>query len=783
MLATRALPSSQSIKTVTVQFTPRLSQRKILEYKRGKLGISAVPGSGKTHTLSALTARIIEGGQLEAEQEVLIVTLVNSAVDNFSARVGQFIKARGLIPQLGYRVRTLHGLAHDIVREDPPLVGLDKKFTIVDDTASSSLVHDAASSWVRAHPDFRDAFLSPGLDDYQHRKVHNRDWPDLVESVAVSFIRSAKDRLLSPERLRLELERQPSGLPLARMGLEIYSDYQRALTYRGAVDFDDLIRLACAMLEASTELLERLRYRWPFILEDEAQDSSEIQQKIISSLAGDDGNWVRVGDPNQAIFETFTTANPRLLLDFIRNNRHVDMPESGRCQPSIMNLANHLIDWVMSQHPHAETRDALNLPYIKPAPRDDPQPNPQNDPGGVKFISGKYTPEEEVKQVVSSIEAWLPQHKDLTVAVLTSTNDHAAHVVEALKRRNIEYRELLRSTSPTRAAAGALSHVLSYLAAPESSSKLAMAYRVWRREWRQHDWREALISDVSGVLRKSKNVEDFLYPNAPLPRRGYEAVRRRTEAGTGNTALVAGVVADLAEVSAELAAFRIVIGRWHGATILPIDQLVLTLAPEIFASPADLALAHKLALVLRQVADENPTWRLPELAASLHEIARNERRFIGFSTDDSGFNPDNYKGVVVVSTMHKAKGLEWDRVYLMAMNNYDYPSNEPGDRFISEKWFLRDGLNLEAEALGQLHNAHAAGEFDYAEEGAATYRARLDYVRERLRLVYVGITRARRELILTWNSGRGGDATPSLPFAALRGWWEAEYGEPGNPRD
>lgn len=763
---------------MTVQFTPRPSQRKILEYTRGRLGISAVPGSGKTHTLSALAARIIEGGQLEAQQEVLIVTLVNSAVDNFSARVGQFIRARGLIPQLGYRVRTLHGLAHDIIREDPPLVGLDKKFSIVDETASSSLVHEAANSWVRAHPDVRDAFLSPDLADYQRRRVYTKDWPDLVESIAVNFIKSSKDHLLSPERLGQILERQPLRLPLADMGLEIYSAYQRALTYRGAVDFDDLIRLACAMLETSTELLEQLRYRWPFILEDEAQDSSEIQQNIISRLAGEDGNWVRVGDPNQAIYETFTTANPKLLLDFIRDNRHVDMPESGRCQPSIMKLANHLIDWVMSEHPEAEARGALTPPHIKPAPRDDPQPNPVNNPGGVNFISGKYAPEDEVQQVVNSIEAWLPDHKQLTVAVLTSTNDHATRVVEVLKRRNIEYRELLRSTSPTRAVAGALSHVLGYLGAPDSSSKLAMTYRVWRREWRQTDHRESLLADVSATLRKLKNVEDFLYPSDRLRRSNWEPARRTTAAGTGITARPTDVLADPEEVTAELADFRTVIGRWHGAIVLPIDQLVLTLSPEIFVSPADLALAHKLALILGQLADENPEWRLPELASSLHEIARNERRFIGFSADDSGFNPDTHKGVVIVSTLHKAKGLEWDRVYLMAMNNYDYPSNEPSDRFISEKWFLRDGLNLEAEALGQLRTARATGELNYAEEGTATRRARLEYVRERLRLVYVGITRARRELFLTWNTGRGGDATPSLPFAALRGWWEAEQANP-----
>jgi DNA helicase-2/ATP-dependent DNA helicase PcrA len=213
--------------------------------------------------------------------------------------------------------------------------------------------------------------------------------------------------------------------------------------------------------------------------------------------------------------------------------------------------------------------------------------------------------------------------------------------------------------------------------------------------------------------------------------------------------------------------------------MLPIDQLVLTLAQDVFTSAPDLALAHKLAIVLRQAADDHPDWRLPELTAELAVIAKNERRFIGFSTDDSGFDPEKYRGKVVVTTMHKAKGLEWDRVYLMSVNNYDFPSNMPNDRFISEKWFIRVStgsttgrLNLEAEALAQLTALESNNEYSWYEEGTATMQSRLDYVKERLRLFYVGITRAKRELIVTWNTGRQGDATPSLPMAELMGWWE-----------
>jgi len=52
----------------------------------------------------------------------------------------------------------------------------------------------------------------------------------------------------------------------------------------------------------------------------------------------------------------------------------------------------------------------------------------------------------------------------------------------------------------------------------------------------------------------------------------------------------------------------------------------------------------------------HPEWRLPELSEELASIARNERRFLGFEDDDSGFDPDRYKGKVVLATIHKAKG-------------------------------------------------------------------------------------------------------------------------------
>ena len=122
-------------------------------------------------------------------------------------------------------------------------------------------------------------------------------------------------------------------------------------------------------------------------------------------------------------------------------------------------------------------------------------------------------------------------------------------------------------------------------------------------------------------------------------------------------------------------------------------------------------------------SEANPDWRLPELTNELALIAKNERRFLGLSEQDTGFDPEQHKGEVVVSTMHKAKGLEWDRVYLMSVNTYDFPSGMVHDTYISEKWYIRDGLNLQAEALAPRLRARAPA---FAVCGPDTRQAPID---------------------------------------------------------
>jgi DNA helicase II / ATP-dependent DNA helicase PcrA len=422
-----------------VAFKPRPKQREVLAYRSGKMGVSAVPGSGKTQTLSYLAAEIISSGVLDDDQEVLVVTLVNSAVDNFRVRIGLMIEEKGLFPNLGFRVRTLHGLAHDIVRERPGLVGLESNFQIVDERAADQIREQAAGAWLRAHPFDLDEYLDPEMEEGKRDWVRREHLPELVKGIANAYIRQAKDLQITPDLLQEKLSGLPVPLPLAEMGAAIYTDYQRALAYRGAVDFDDLIRLALLALRSDHDYLERLRLRWPYILEDEAQDSSRLQEEILKLLAGD-GNWVRVGDPNQAIYETFTTASPQFLKDFIDRPDVLkrQLPNSGRSSRSIIQLANRLIEWTIKEHPLAHARQALSTPYIKPTPRGDPQPNPPDQHNAIQLLLNKFTPQEELAAVANSLARWLPEHPDQTAAVLVPRNTRGFELVNELKRRDID---------------------------------------------------------------------------------------------------------------------------------------------------------------------------------------------------------------------------------------------------------------------------------------------------------------------------------------------------------
>ncbi|MEL7645726.1 MAG: ATP-dependent helicase [Anaerolineaceae bacterium] len=742
----------------------RDSQKRILTYRGGKMGISAVPGSGKTWTLSRLAVKLVSELELQPDQEILIVTFSNSAADVFASRISALLRESGALSGLGYRVRTLHGLANDIIRERPELAGLTNEFQILSEPDSDLILNSSASNWYRKNPNFFDELLIDDLAPQKRKHILQQEIPPLIKDTASAFIKEAKDRSLTPDLLEEMLAGSYlKSDPLMEMGLEIYRDYQNALQYRAAVDFSDLIRLAYQCLQEDPSLTSMLRYRWPYILEDEAQDSSLLQEKILRELVGADGNWVRVGDPNQAIYQSFTTANPNLLKSFLKEDdvRSEPLPESGRSCPEIIALANYLSEWTRTQHPVEDAREALTLPLIQATQPEDPQPNPAALMPPIVLDKRQVSPDLELKLIAEAVEDWLKRYPDTTVAVLALINKRVNEIVTELRKRKIPYTDALTAMPEnTRASAGLVNRLLTCILQPEDPAALAKALEAARRADRNDVEKWALIKRCAALIRQCEHTEDYLYPTGEADWLGSLAA-----AGTPQAIL------------AELANFRELARKWHLAAHLPPDQFVLAAAMDLELDNLEAASVHKMALLLREFQDLHPEWTLSTLNEELLAIAKNERRFSQLAAYGEGFDPEKYRGQVVVATLHKAKGLEWDKVFISSANDYDFPTGKEEEALRGERYFLRGGMNMQADLVTQLR-ALAEGAFIASGSKSAL---RADSVRDRLRLLYVGITRAKRSLTITFNTGKANKQTEALAVRAMREFLERKNDDQPSP--
>lgn len=719
----------------------RQAQQEIMRYRGGHMAISAVPGSGKTLTLALLAAKLIVEGRLEPTSEVLVVTVQNSAVDNISSRIRRILSEQRL-PPVGYRVCTLHKLASDILRQRLDLAGLSEDLDIVDEAESRRMMRNAAEIWLLQHADWWQSFLPA---DWAGDRVKIADgWLKETVEIGLEVSKLCKHLRLSPEKAQALVASPEAEADMARIGVALYALYDRHLRNRGGVDFDDLIWRAIDALEQDESFCLNLRRRWPFVLEDEAQDSSPLQENILQRLCGAEGNWVRVGDPNQAINATFTAADPRYFRRFLdrATTRALTLPESGRCARPIIALANALVAWGASEHPEAAVRQmAFERQEIEPTRPDDPQQNPTDEECHLHILAQPFAKvDEEAARVATWAAHYLARHPQHSVAILCPAGWQGQKVVEQLKALpNVPFEDLLQTTPEARNAARLLGAVCRYVGDPTSERPLEQLLRELAAAKVLGEVAEGRLRMLGAMLR-SVPRQEFLFPHTA------QSLRDRLPPGAPASE----------DDLALLERFAELLRRWVRAAALPIDQLILAIGQDLFGGGqgqgdlSSLAICHSIALSMRGIAQAYPEMRTADFAAELTAIAQNRRRLAELALPNADYLTK--PGVIVVTTMHKAKGLEWDTVYLMCVDDLEFPDSVEG-AFRGEPYYLM-GRAPAQEARGYL--ARAAGDA-LSLEGAQNIitQARLEIIAERLRLLYVAVTRAKRNLALTWSERNG----------------------------
>ena len=161
---------------------------------------------------------------------------------------------------------------------------------------------------------------------------------------APSYIRNRISFIKNENLSRGEVEKY-FNTPVEKVAIEIYDAYEDILRRNNSVDFDDLLKLPVKLFTKHQDILEKYQERFKYILVDEYQDTNEVQYQFNKKLASKYQNLFVVGDPNQSIY-AFRNANFKNILNFEKdypNTTVVPLDQNYRSTNYILNTANSII--------------------------------------------------------------------------------------------------------------------------------------------------------------------------------------------------------------------------------------------------------------------------------------------------------------------------------------------------------------------------------------------------------------------------------------------------------
>jgi len=374
----------------------------------GPLLVLAGAGTGKTRVVIARIAHLVWRGSRPSR--ILAVTFTNKAAREMLARAKASLKPRsgGRSNQAGGKedlpeISTIHSLCVRILRRHATRLGYPERFAIIDRGEQESTARK-----VLKELKVPDTTLSPG---------------DLVDRVS-----RWKSAAVRPDDAMANLSADaPEHWTLAAAG---YRRYQHALRVAGAVDFDDLLMLVEELFDKHEDVRLVEAGRFDHVLVDEYQDTSGIQERILSALARDHRSICVVGDDDQSIY-AWRGAQISHILEF--PNRWpravtIRLEENYRSTPEIIHAANTLIACNTRRHRKTLVSRA-----------------PSGPPPAIVQAQDEL---DEARRVVSDVEARIREGSvdPPEAVILLRTGEQTRVFEQELRRRDIPY-ELVGSRS------------------------------------------------------------------------------------------------------------------------------------------------------------------------------------------------------------------------------------------------------------------------------------------------------------------------------------------------
>lgn len=299
------------------------AQQQAVTYCDSPQLVIAGAGSGKTRVLTFKIAYLLNHYDLKP-WSILALTFTNKAAREMKERIASIVgEERARYLQMG----TFHSVFSHILRVEAQAIGYNSDFTIYDETDSRSLI--------------KNILKQMGLDDktYKPATVH----------AAISM---AKNHLCGPaqyaadgDNLQRDMRR---NMPETH---KIFMAYQQRLRQANAMDFDDLLTETYRLLKENEEIRQKYANRFQYVLVDEYQDTNYAQQMIVELLTKDNPHVCVVGDDYQSIY-AFRGANISNILKFNKvypTAKLFKLERNYRSTKNIVSAANSLMKHNRSQ--------------------------------------------------------------------------------------------------------------------------------------------------------------------------------------------------------------------------------------------------------------------------------------------------------------------------------------------------------------------------------------------------------------------------------------------------
>ncbi|MFC1713766.1 ATP-dependent helicase [Candidatus Poribacteria bacterium] len=729
------------------------------------LKVIAGAGTGKTMVLTHRFVHILKEHPEIAPQNILALTFTNKAAAEMKERIIELAKEAGIVhpntafpPQLW--IGTFHSFCGRILRENAFAAGLDPDFTVLGEADIRQIHHRIVNDFVNLRLDTGD--FNP--DECQYVRFEN---PGFLYSHVSVLISKLKDQLVSPDEFR---EMAHSGMETYYPKLDnlfdeatdsselasatkrtmkrrweetvpherayefemieiiyhIYKAYQDYLTQNDMLDFGDLIFRAYRLLESNERVKQRYQERFKYILVDEFQDTNEAQFNLLALLAQDEelSNVTVVGDDKQAIYG-WRNARVENVDDFEAEawgGHSLNVSKNYRSYGEILNVAHFSI---VQDEKFLRQSDEIKLEAERLGMAEEAR----------VILYDADSREREAEIIAQEIAKLLTRGVELDdIAILMRSLSRVRIYEDALRRSQIPYRTVGGTGFYDRQE---IRDILAYLRVIDDPF------------------------DMQALIRTLKR------PPIGLNDYSLYRLRRKEDTELFDSLSYADELLEGPEIVSRIQRFLHLLEEMWGMIG---EGSIFYLASQLIERSGYLKYVHGMPPDDRErsLANIRKLLRMASEFERKHPFGglRDFVQYVQFSMDqlviEGEAGPGLERKAVQIMTVHQAKGLEFDVVFVINAGRPSFPTVARHPMFALHK---EDGLIINTDWDGDKFFKYKPHDLKknshlYQEHGIINHyeEFRKEHLGEERRIWYVAMTRARQYLYLSCPKPLTGDA-------------------------